>query len=281
MADLIAQRLPLFWRTMAVAAIPFALVVWRLLWLLGRAGAGNGQTGPMGVRGVAVAIWHGPASGAPGTRRPGWRPFVVHLLADGVLHRRLWRTSKGRWLAHSGILIGFIGLMSMSALAALADHVLRPLGVAGPAVAVILNKDHPLMALTNETFGLVLLLGGLAAAGRRFFWRGPYLPNERPDVLAVALLLFIIVGGYPLEALRLLMEATPAEAARYSYMGWPLARLLAPFALPWAEWHFWTFQSHIFASIALFVYWPLSKMMHVIAGPAIAGLGAAEVRPTR
>ena len=268
MADLIAQRLPLFWRTMAVAAIPFALVTWRLLWLLGRAGAGDGSGGPIGVRGVLAAIGRGPA--------PGWRRFLSYLLLDGVLHRRLWRTSKARWLAHGGVLIGFLGLMSMSALAALADHVLRPLGVSEAVVAVILNKDHPLMALTNETFGVVLLLGGLAAAARRVFRLGRYLPNERPDVLAVGLLLFIAIGGYPLEALRLLMEATTAEAARYSYLAWPLARVLAPLALPWAEWHFWTFQSHVFASIALFVYWPLSKMMHVIAGPIVAGLGSAE-----
>lgn len=275
MAELIAQRLPIFWRTMAVAAIPFALVVWRLLWLLGRASDGQGR--PLGVGGVLVAVRRSPALATPHRRRQ----FLSHLLLDGVLHRRLWRVSKPRWLAHSGILIGFVGLMSMSALAALADHVLRPLGIARPVVAVILNKDHPLMAITNETFGLVLLLGGLAAAGRRFLWRGRYLPNERPDVLAIALLLFIIVGGYPLEALRLLAEAVPPDAARYSYLGWPLARLLAPLALPWAEWHFWVFQSHVFASVALFIYWPLSKMMHVLAGPVVAGLGAAEARPPR
>lgn len=273
MDDLITQRLPLFWRTMAVAAIPFALVVWRMLWLLGRAGAGDGVSRPIGVRGVLAAVVRGPAC--------GWRPFLRHLWLDGVLHRRLWHTSRARWLAHGGVLAGFLGLMSMSALAALADHALRPLGLATSAVAVILNKDHPLMASANETFGLLLLLGGVAQAARRVRGSRQRLPNERPDALALGLLLFIVVSGWPVEALRLLMEAVPEEAGRYSYLGWPLARLLAPLELPWAEWHFFAFQAHVFASIALFIYWPLSKMMHVIVGPVVAGLSGAEAQSSR
>ena len=268
MDALIAARLPIFWRMMAVVGLATLLAFARWLALLA---GGHGEAGPghpAGWRGLLRALKRGPAV--------GWRRTLAHVLSDGLLHRRLYRRSRARWLAHAAMLGGFLGLMCMSALAALAEHILRPLGLAPGVAAVVLNKDHPLMALPNETFGLVLLAGGAYAGLRRLFWPGPNLPSERPDVLALALLAFIAISGYPLESLRLLAEAVPAQAARYSYIGWPLARLLAPLGLRWAEWHFWLFQVHVLAASTLFIYWPFSKMLHVLAAPLVAGLGAAE-----
>jgi nitrate reductase gamma subunit len=269
---LVTARLSLFWKTMAIAAVPILLAVGRWLWLLSRGHDGS-PGASAGGRGLLAALARGPEM--------GWHRFGRGLLVDGVLHPSLWQRSRARWLGHAGMLLGFLGLMSLSAVAAFADHVLRPLNLAPALVAVILNKDHPLMALPNESFGLLLLLGGLAASWRRFSPGHGHMARERTDTVAIALLIGITVSGYPLEALRLLAESVPPEAARYSFVGWPLARLLGPLALPWAQWHFWGFQAHILASIVLFIYWPLGKMMHVLAGAAVAALNTSGTRVTR
>ncbi|MGQ9553766.1 MAG: respiratory nitrate reductase subunit gamma [Anaerolineae bacterium] len=273
MQALIAQRLTIFWWMMAVVAVPAAYLSWRYLAMIGQGYVGDRAGESAGVLGLLRAALRGPAV--------GWRRFFRHLFLDGLGHRRLWQRSKGRWFAHAAILLGFLGLAILSFLAALAEHILLPLGLRSPLVAALRDMDQPFMAALHESLGLILLLGGLMAGLRRFLWPGRDLPNERPDVLALSLLLFITVSGYPLESLRLLAQSLPAAVARYSYIGWPIAKALAPLSLPWAAWHFWAFQVHVLASVALFIYWPVSKMMHVIVGPLVAALGAAEGQPTR
>ena len=258
---------------MAIVALPVVYLSWRYLAMLGQGYVGDRPGVPAGVAGLLRATLRGPAV--------GWRRFLKHLLLDGLGHRRLWQRSKVRWLAHAGILLGFLGLATLSFLAALAEHILLPLGLRYPLVAALRDMDQPFMAALHESLGLVLLLGGLVVGLRRLFWPGRSLPSEEADVLALSLLLFITVSGYPLESLRLLAQSLPPAVARYSYIGWPIARALAPLSLPWATWHFWLFQVHVLASVALFIYWPVSKMVHVVVGPLVAALGASEGRPTR
>jgi len=272
LASLIANRLTIFWWMMAVVAVPVGLLTWRYFTRL--AGGYSARPGePAGVRGLLRAA----------TRRPsgGSHLFLRHLLMDGILHRRLWHLSRSRWLAHHAILLGFVGLAVLSFLAAAAEHALLPLGLRYPAIAALREMDQPFLAALHESLGLLLLLGGLAAGLRRLLRRSPYLPTEEQDAFATGLIFLITISGYPLESLRLLMERVPAELARYSFVGWPLAQLMAPLSLDWATWHFWLFQGHVVASAALFIYWPLGKLMHAFVGPLAAALGASEERPTR
>lgn len=272
MEALIADRLPMFWRTMGVVGVVTALLAYRYLWLLGR-GYTRRPGRAAGVRGVISSLAHRPAA--------GWPTWLRHLWLDGVLHRRLYHTDKRRWAAHLAVLVGFVGLMALSFLAAVSDHVFRPLALDPPFIMAWRDKDQPFLAALHETLGLVLLLGGLMMGLRRLSHREPYLPKEASDAAIVGLLLFITAQGYQLESLRLLMEQVPPEIARYSYLAWPLARLVEPLRLNWAAWHFWSFQVHVAACVALFIYWPFSKMMHVVLGPPVAAQGATEAGPRR
>lgn len=272
MDALVADRLPIFWRMMGVVGVVMALIVYRYLWLLGRGYVA--QPGRRaGIVGVLAAVRRVPAESV--------RAWLSRLLLDGLLHRRLWHTDKRRWAAHLALLIGFFGLAGLSFLAAVSDHVFRPLALDAPFIAAWRDKDQPFLAALHETLGLLILLGGLMMGLRRLSRREPHLPNGSADLVIVGLLLFITVQGYKLEGLRLLMEEVPAAVARYSYIGWPLAQWMAPLELSWGAWHFWSFQVHVVACIALFLYWPFSKMMHVFLGPLVAAKGAGDVEPSR
>ncbi len=273
MATLVARRLEWFWWMMLPVGVALVWLGWHYLSALGR-GHRQGEAGsPAGVKGVLAAM---------GTRpRGGWAHFWSHLLRDGLAHPDLLRTDRARWLAHQSMAAGFLGLATLSFLAALSEHVLLPLGWGGSVAAALRDMDQPFMAALHETLGLMLLAGGLFAGARRLLWRGDHLPNTGPDAVVVGLLLLVAVGGYPLEALRLLMESVPPDVARFSYVAWPLARGLAPLSLDWDAWHFWAFQAHVVASVALFLYWPLSKLMHLFAGPVMVALDRTEARPSR
>jgi len=258
---------------MGVVAVVVAIGTWRFLAMLAQGYAGEQPGVPAGIpRLLHMAVRHLIRS---------WPQFLTAPLIDGLLLRRLWQSSKARWLTHAAIGWGLVGLMAMSAVAALADHVLRPLGLGDAFVSVALNKDHPVMALTNEVFGLVVLGGILGASLRRFLRREHLPPTERSDIIVLLLIFLIVVSGYPVEAARILMESVPASQGHYSFVGLAIARLLAPLGFPWAVLHFWLFQIHVLASVALLVYWPFGKMMHVFAGPLVAALGAAREQATR
>jgi nitrate reductase gamma subunit len=270
MERLVELRLWLFWREMALVALLAAALAVRYAVALGAGHTAAQESRSAGVLGVLRA----------GLAFLGQLPVLAQpLLVEGLWHRRLRFADARAWMGHALILVGFLGLGAMSALAALAEHVFRPLGVFSGVVRVALNKDHPVMALGNELLGVALLAGALLR------WRSPrvrlrdtIIPGDRP-----ALLLLVLIGasGYAVEALRLLAEAVPLRAARFSFFGFMLSSLLQPLGLNWAHWHFLAFQAHVLAAIALFFYLPFGRLTHIIAGPIVAARAALRARPTR
>ncbi len=197
------------------------------------------------------------------------------LLADGLLHRSLFREAKARWAAHTLFAVGFLLLFALSTFTGFFEEILRrALGVETPFVLAVVNKDTPIMALLNEILGVPLLAGWLALVVRRYILRPAQLRNEADDAWVLALLGIGLLTGYPTEALRLLAEGTSAAAGSVSFIGYPLAQALRPLALPWAEWHFALFFVHVLPFMALLVYMPYSKFFHAMVAPIVATVNA-------
>lgn len=199
------------------------------------------------------------------------------LLADGLLHRALFREAKTRWAAHTLFAIGFLVLFALSMFTGFFEEILRRgLGVETPFVLAVVDKDTPIMALLNEILGLPLLAGWLALVIRRYVLRPAQLRTEADDTWVLALLGIGLLTGYPTEALRLLADGTSAAAGSVSFIGYPLAQALRPLALPWARWHFALFFVHVLPFMALLVYMPYSKIFHAAVGPVVATVNALE-----
>ncbi len=207
------------------------------------------------------------------------------FIMDGLLHRRLWRADRYRWLCHGLMLVGFFALFILSCITGFFEEILRfILGIDGSLVRFITNKDTPLMAILNEGLGLMILVGMILAMVRRFIVRPAQLRTTAFDTTTMIILAVIMLTSYPTEAFRLNMENTPANLAWFSFLGYPLALLLRPLALDWPIWHYWMFMVHIAACFVLALTFPFSKFFHVLVSPIIAtanelGAKPAEVHP--
>ena len=136
------------------------------------------------------------------------------------------------------------------------------------------NVEHPVVALLNDGLGLALLVGVALAAWRRFVRPDAQLRHTANDGLVLALLALIGLTGYPVEAFRLLAEG--ASAASWSFVGAPLARLLAPLDADWQAWHSTAFWGHFALTNVLLFYAPFSRFSHAVFSPLIAALNGME-----
>ena len=263
-------RLTVFWALHAVAMLVFAAGVWAnvSIWLQGRV---EGREKPsLGF--ALAATWRL-------LRRAGLRRALGAFLGDGLLHRRLRATDPGRWLAHLCLLGGFgiLGLLSV-ATGFVQEILIRLLGLRHPLLLALVDKDTPLVALANETLGLVILAGLALVALRRYVRRPAQLRTSAPDTVLVALLAVTLLTGYPVEALRLLKDGVPPAVARYSYLAYPLVPMLRGLSWPWEALHYWLFLGHGAAASAALAYIPYSKLWHAVASPiaaTLAGLAPA------
>jgi len=211
-------------------------------------------------------------------------PFLASLLGDGVAHRQVFRVSRFRWAVHTMIFGSFLVLGVFSTVTGLAVEVLPALFPPGHFLnanavsAALRDLDHPVVALVNETLGLVMLLGVALAAWRRYVRRDEQLRTVASDGVLLALLALVGLSGYPVEAFRLLAEGG-APTAAWGFVGAGLAGFLAPLGWNWAAWHDAAFWFHFALVNLLLFYTPFSRFAHTLASPLVAALNASEEAP--
>lgn len=264
------DRLTLFWILMAASALLFfaGLAANVSLWLEGKAGARGHRSKREGLRNVAAAACRAVSGGR------FWR-FLKTLLLDGLLHRALFRDGRFRWLAHTLLALTFLILFALSTWTGFFEEILHLLfRVETPFVLAVVNKDTPVMAILNEVLGLPLVIGLTLILVRRYISRPAQLRTESVDSSILALLGIGLLLGYPTEALRFLMEDTPASLGSASFIGYPLAQVIKPLGLAWEQWHYAVFFAHVLPFMALLVYMPWSKFFHVLVSPIVAAENA-------
>jgi Fe-S oxidoreductase/nitrate reductase gamma subunit len=196
-------------------------------------------------------------------------------LAVAFLHRRLIRPGYVyAGVMHLFIFWGFLFLFIGTLIVLLEADIVRPYF----GVSFYQGTFYVVYKLVINLFGLLFLIGLLMAVYRRY---GQHLPKFRrslsDDAIVLAMLLFLGVTGFLLEALRL--SATRDPNAAIHWVAYPLTLLLngvAPPVLTTA--HTVTWWSHMLANTALLVYIPVSKLAHIFTGPTNVFLRATEPR---
>ena len=189
--------------------------------------------------------------------------FLRALFWNGLVQRQLWRESRQRWLMHVSLSWSFVGLFVIGS----GGNVLIDLGAP-------LAKDDHWFAATNDFLGLALLLGLAIALQRRFIAPRPYIRTAFEDAAILALLAFLALSGFLVEAARYLKEGTPDGVAAYAFLGYPLSRVLDPLGADWTRAHDALWWFHGSFGLALVAYLPYSKLFHMFASPTTIAINA-------
>ena len=211
--------------------------------------------------------------------------MIVALVNDGLVHRKILRVSRYRWLAHITVFGSFVLLGLLSTVTGVAveifpnlfpaDHFLNTNVIS----ATLRNVDHPMIAFINDFFGLVILFGMVLIIYRRYFRKDAQLRTIPADGLIIALLTGMILTGFVLEAFRLLAHQPFEPTAAWGFIGYPFALLLQPLNLNWEFWYNAGFWVHFVIPNILLFYAPFSRFAHVIMSPIIVTLNSLEELP--
>jgi Fe-S oxidoreductase/nitrate reductase gamma subunit len=196
-------------------------------------------------------------------------------LAVAFLHRRLIRPGYiYAGVMHLFIFYGFIFLFIGTVIVMLEADVVRPFFNA----SFYQGTFYVVYKIVINFFGLIFIIGLLMAVWRRYFRNLPkFRRNLSDDAIVLALLLFLGLTGFLLEALRL--SATRDPAAPIHWVAYPITLVLNgidPSTLTVA--HATTWWLHMLANTALLVYIPASKLAHMFTGPTNVFLRASDSR---
>jgi len=199
-----------------------------------------------------------------------WRlPYLIKaFITEAWFNRRLWRANRFRWASHFLLLSGFLLLMSLSGISAIADKVLHKLFHLGnlPWVAMWYTPDHPVPALLNEIGATMMTVGLLFFIVRRYLIRPPQLRSGPTDHWMVIGLGLILLTGWIAEVVRLCIGIPEGSAPYLAFIGYPLSLLFRGLPLPWEALAKGLWTGHGLLTSVVIVTIPYSKFMHVIAG---------------
>ena len=199
-------------------------------------------------------------------------PIIQAFILDVLLQVQLLKQSLVRWVMHFCIFWGFLGLLAHTTFLAIMSHfVPRDSSL---AQCIFLGPGKYFLDVWGDLWGLILLVGIVIAAMRRYVVKAEQLDTIISDTTALIFLFLIVLTGFFSEAQRL--ASFPYESSMgYSFVGNPLASLLRP--IPALLFDYLTVVwVHTLISLIFIGYIPFSKMWHVFVSPVEIALDASE-----
>jgi nitrate reductase gamma subunit len=191
------------------------------------------------------------------------RQFKIFVY-DSIFLRKLWRTSKARWMFHAFILFGFLGIFVLDIIVTLAVDVFPTFSYLFQTTSSSAVK-YWVRDFGFDLFGLILLVGLMAAAGRRFITRPKQLVTGSEDIMSILFLLAVVLSGFIVEGVSIVNNLPGhTDNQGYSFVGFAFAQFM-PTVTPQTYWQIWFL--HAVVSVALIAYIPFSKLFHVFAAP--------------
>jgi len=220
---------------------------------------------------LAVSLWR--RGQAHSLRQPANACLMLRaLLFDGILHSQILRLSFSRWLTHLAISWGFVGLLLLTSLLALLEHVV-PHGWGLYDYFILGDGRFPLEAW-GDLWGILLLVGVVAAAVRRWVIRDDQLDTLSEDTTLLIFLFVLSASGFLLEAMRL-SNIPEATGVGFSFVGYLMSIPLRSLKID-ADYSSILWIFHMLAVSLFIAYVPFSKLMHAFAAPAQALMNISE-----
>lgn len=186
------------------------------------------------------------------------------LLDEVIVHRSLLNAGKLRWLRHTLIFWGFVGMFAVE----LAAVFLREGFPAFGWRDIWREPGHPLRFAFDFAFdftGLMVLAGCVLA----LVWRA--MVNHTPerkfaDTPTTVFLLLVVVSGFVVEGMRI--APTLGDAAHgASFVGVAFAAALGALGLAGPGLHKAMWVTHAIGACAFIAYVPLKRLVHTCATP--------------
>jgi len=185
------------------------------------------------------------------------------FVLDIIFQRRILKESVGRWSMHSLIFSAILIRFLLSLFTAVIFY-FHP---DGDWALALIDKNSPFTAFTNDLLGLFILLGILWAAVQRFIIKPVHVATENQDNIALLIIGILILLGFFLEGARILVTGIPAEMAGYSFIGYPLSKILSIFGLSWKSIYPYMWYAHGLVGALFVAYLPFGKMRHIFNTP--------------
>ncbi len=189
--------------------------------------------------------------------------LIKVIILDIFLQRRILQESVKRWSIHSLIYLSILTRLMVGLLTYFAYRI----GPDSSLTLALLNKNNGFTALFYDLTGLLIVLGILWAMIQRFILKPVHVARESQDNLAIAMIGVLILLGFLLEAVRIVLTQIPQSMAGFSFIGYPLARLIGVLGLDWKVVYPWLWYAHAGVGALLIAYLPFGKMRHVFNTP--------------
>jgi len=222
-----------------------------LMWMRGRGlrGAPEGRLLRTVARSVRFAV----------SRRFG--RMISVFLKDAVYLSRLKERSVTRWFMHLLILGGFILTFALDLVVTFSLDVVR----FGPMISVDGWAKLWIRDFAFDFAGLMMLVGLLIAAVRRFVVRPKIVRTESSDAASVLFLLAVVLGGFILEAMGIAGSIPGHDANNaYSFVGYLFSKAMPSIS---GQLYDQAWLVHGVMSALLIAYIPFSKLFHMVATP--------------
>jgi Fe-S oxidoreductase/nitrate reductase gamma subunit len=191
------------------------------------------------------------------------RVFIRTSIVDVLAHRRFLRDPYAG-VMHLVIFWGFVILLLASAIDAVTHYTNRH----------VVGAPYLWLSLITDIGGILVLIGIIMAAYRRYILKPERLPTVLDDGIGMALLAAILITGYMVEGLRqVVTELTlHPDWAVWSPGGFVFAKAFAAMDMSQDSllfWHQFLWWFHAVLTFGAFIYIALvfSKLQHVFVSP--------------
>jgi heterodisulfide reductase subunit E len=120
-------------------------------------------------------------------RQPDCKAMFAAFFREVLFQKHIAQRSFLRWSVHMLVFWGFIGLLSLSAIAVALETIIPE--SSGISQYMLHGQGHNYYKLAGDLFGLMLLAGVAAAFLRRFVFRAEQLNTDSTDTTTLVFLL--------------------------------------------------------------------------------------------
>jgi len=133
---------------------------------------------------------------------------------------------------------------------------------------ILVGEFYLFYELFLDAFGILAILGILAAVLRRTASRPPNLPSARDDVYILSILLTILVTGYVMEGIRLAVDRP--DWAPWSFIGFRFATFFEVQGfthIQLTDTYRWLWWFHAILAFTAVASIPYTKLFHIFTSP--------------